>query len=190
MFVFFSPCTISCWHEQLNIAICKNMLNCWPSTPISRLPASQAAQTAHFPGASTGLDSEVGLNGPRNCPFGEPSSNIGQLPPGKMGRLSSDHSFCSKCCHMASKRGLKGPSNKTAWWLGASLSMCLVTLKKEPPVRSLQLISTMSRICAQHWVFALKGHVEINLTLSKESYVSKTSLDFLPKIPKSRPVRG
>ena len=97
---------------------------------ISRLPASQPAQAAHFPGASTGLDSEVGLNGPRNCPFGEPSSNIGQLPPGKMGRLSSDHSFCSKCCHMASKRGLKGPSNKTAWWLGASLSMCLVTLKK------------------------------------------------------------
>ena len=62
--------------------------------------------------------------------------------------------------------------------------------KKEPLVPSLQLVSTMSRICAQHWVFALKGHVEINLTLSKESYVSKTSLDFLPKIPKSRPVRG
>ena len=70
----------------MNTAICRNMLNCWPSTPISRLPASQAAQAAHFPGASTGLDSEVGLNGPRNCPFGEPSSNIGQLPPGKMGR--------------------------------------------------------------------------------------------------------
>ena len=74
--------------------------------------------------------------------------------------------------------------------------MCLVTLKKGTSVRSLQLVSTMSsRICAQHWVFALKGHVEINLTLSKESYVSKTSgVDFLPKIPgqdsKSRPVRG
>ena len=73
--------------------------------------------------------------------------------------------------------------------------MCLVTLKKGTSVRSLQLVSPKSRICAQHWVFALKGHVEINLTLSKESYVSKTSgVDFLPKIPrqdsKIPPVRG
>ena len=63
------------------------------------------------------------------------------------------------------------------------------------PVRSLHLVSTMSRICAQHRVFAVKGHVGINLTLSKESYVSKTSgVDFLPKIlrqdSKSRPVHG
>ena len=67
--------------------------------------------------------------------------------------------------------------------------------KKEPPVRSLHLVSTKSRICAQNCCFALKGHVEINLTLSKESYVSKTSgVDFLPKMrrqdSKIRPVRG
>ena len=179
----------------MNTAICRNMLNCWPSTPIFRLPASQAAQAAHFPGASTGLDSEVGLNGPRNCLFGEPSSNIGQLPPGKMRILSSDHSFYSKCCHMASKRGLKAHRTKQLDGLEQVCQCVWSPWKKEPLVPSLQLVSTMSRICAQHWVFALKGHVEIDLTLSKESYVSKTSgVDFLPKIPrqdsKIQPVRG
>ena len=100
-----------CWHVRFHLQKYVELLTIDPHFPSSCFTAAQAA---HFPGASTGLDSEVGVNGPRNCPFGEPSSDIGQLPPGKMGRLSSDHSFCSRCCHMASKRGLKGPSNKTA----------------------------------------------------------------------------
>ena len=45
MFVFFhhAPSLVG-----MNTAICRNMLNCWPSTPISRLPASQRPKQPIF----------------------------------------------------------------------------------------------------------------------------------------------
>ena len=74
-----------CWHVRFHLQKYVELLTIDPHFPSSCFTAAQAA---HFPGASTstGLDSEVGLNGPRNCPFGEPSSDIRQLPPGKMAR--------------------------------------------------------------------------------------------------------
>ena len=41
-------CTIYCLIVGMFTSICSNMLNCWPSTPISRLPASQRPKQPIF----------------------------------------------------------------------------------------------------------------------------------------------
>ena len=128
-FCIFSPCTISCWHEHCHLQKYVELLTIDPSFPVFLLH-SRPKQPIFLEQAPAWIVRWGWMAREtarlENLPQTSGNFRLARWEDGK----TAGHSFCSKCCHMASKRGLKGPSNKTAWWLGASLSMCLVTLKK------------------------------------------------------------
>ena len=164
-------CTIYCLIVGMFTSICSNMLNCWPSTPISRLPASQRPKQPIFLEQAQAPAWIV-----RWGWMARETARLENLPQTsgnfRLARWEDSALTILSVAGVATWQvsvDLKAHRTKQLDGLEQVCQCVWSPWKKEPPVRSLQLVSTMSRICAQNWVFALKGHVEINLTLSKGS---------------------